>query len=283
LLGKVEEVLKISAGSAQPNLSTGQIKAFKIPVPPVNEQKLIVSMLDEAFEAIDKMRENIERNIVNVEELLESQIKKLFSDISNDRKKQLSDVCEIIGGGTPSKKKDEYYGGNIPWATVRDMNYDILKTTEHSITKLGLNNSSTNIIPKNNVVIATRVGLGKVCILDQDTAINQDLKGILPKRDDLIPEYLFVWFKSIADKIIDNGTGATVQGVKLPFVKSLQIPLVSISEQKSIVRLHDKTRNNLSSLTDSYRRKIKNVGELKKSILHKAFTGRLTAKEELVA
>ncbi|SHG64724.1 type I restriction enzyme, S subunit [Fodinibius roseus] len=270
-------------GSATNYIKMGNFTEYEIPVPPLDEQKRIVSILDDAFEAAERSRNYIERNVKNVEELFESRLKDLFSDINGVRKKKLSKVCEIIGGGTPSKKKDEYYGGNIPWATVRDMNYDILKATDHSITKLGLDNSSTNIIPKNNVVIATRVGLGKVCILDQDTAINQDLKGILPKDNNLIPEYLFVWFKSIADKIVDAGTGATVQGVKLPFVKSLEIPIVSISEQKSIVELHDKTRDSLSSLTDSYRKKIKNIDELKKSILHEAFTGKLTAKEQLVA
>ena len=99
---------------------------------------------------------------------------------------KLGDVCDLVGGGTPSKKNDDYYDGDIPWATVRDMNVEELTVTEHKITELGLKNSSSKVIPANNVIIASRVGLGKVCILRQDTAINQDLRGVIPKRENEI-------------------------------------------------------------------------------------------------
>ena len=148
----------------------------------------------------------------------------------------LGDVCTITGGGTPSKSNPNFYIGDIPWATVRDMNRDNLEETDFKISKEAVKESSTNIIPKNNVIIATRVGLGKVCIIKQDTAINQDLRGVVPKNEKLLDvNYLFYWFKSISKIIIDAGRGATVHGVTLPFVKSLQIPLPSLSIQRKIV------------------------------------------------
>jgi len=119
---------------------------------------------------------------------------------------KLGDVCEIIGGGTPSKARHDYYNGDILWATVRDMTGNIITETEHKITKEGLNNSSANIISKNNVVIATRVSLGKVCLLKNDTAINQDLKGIVPiLSNQLSVQYLYYWLKSISNIIVNNG------------------------------------------------------------------------------
>ena len=148
----------------------------------------------------------------------------------------LGEVCELIGGGTPSKKNSAYYGGPIPWATVRDMHSETLSETELRITDSGLKNSSTKVIPANNVVIASRVGLGKVCLLKQDTAINQDLRGVIPKKTNTIDvRFLFYWFKSISQKIIDAGRGATVHGVTLPFLKALEIPLPPLSEQHRIV------------------------------------------------
>ena len=78
--------------------------------------------------------------------------------------KKLGEVCDVIGGGTPSKKNSKFYEGNILWATVRDMKSEILSDTEFKITEEAVKNSSTNIIPKGNVIIATRVGLGKVCL-----------------------------------------------------------------------------------------------------------------------
>src|SRR5437016_4523645 len=139
--------------------------------------------------------------------------------------RNLGDLCEVVGGGTPPKDNPAYYSGKIPWATVRDMRREIIKETECRITNDAVQSSATNIIPSGNVVIATRVGLGKVCLLAQDTAINQDLRGIIPRdTNKLSVRFLFWWLKSISDVIVNEGTGATVQGVKLPFVKSLQIP-----------------------------------------------------------
>ena len=140
--------------------------------------------------------------------------------------KSLGDVCQVIGGGTPPKDKVKFYSGEIPWATVRDMRSEVITETECKITKDAVASSATNIIPGGNVVIATRVGLGKICLIGQDTAINQDLRGIVPlDPNTLSVRFLFWWLKSIADLIVAEGTGATVQGVKLQFVKSLQIPL----------------------------------------------------------
>lgn len=148
---------------------------------------------------------------------------------------KVGEVCDLIGGGTPSKLVESYYSGNIPWATVRDMSEDVLAITEHRITKEAVSASATHVIPKGNVVIATRVGLGKVCLLAQDTAINQDLKGVLPhKNSSLDVGYLFHWFKSVSDQIMRQGTGATVLGVKLPFIESLKIPIPPLPEQKRI-------------------------------------------------
>ena len=154
--------------------------------------------------------------------------------------KKMGEVCDVIGGGTPSKAISKYFNGSIHWATVRDMKGDFITETEHKITEEAIKNSSTNIIPKGNVVIATRVGLGKICVIENDTAINQDLRGIVPKKKSQIEVgFLFQWFKSISHLIVEEGTGATVQGVKLPFIKDLEIPLPPLPEQQRIVSILD--------------------------------------------
>ena len=189
----------------------------------------------------------------------------------------LGDVVEIVGGGTPSKRNPNFYGGNIPWATVRDMNVDELIKTEHSITAAGLAASSAKIIPAGNIVIATRVGLGKVCLLKRDTAINQDLRGLLPKGNHpLEQKYLFYWYKSISEKVVAAGTGATVQGVKLPFVKSLPIPLPSPEEQRRIVAVLDEAFEGLGRARARFEANLKNLDNLRQSLLQLSFAGELT-------
>lgn len=188
------------------------------------------------------------------------------------QKKKLGDVCDIIGGGTPSKSNEEFYKGDIPWATVRDMRSENLAETEFKITEKAVLSSSTNVISKDNVIIATRVGLGKVCLLSQDTAINQDLRAVIPKSlIRLDRNFLFLWFKSVSLDIQNEGTGATVQGVKLPFIKSLLIPIPSLLEQKQIVTILDEAFANIDHARQLAERNLKNARELFDNTLTQIF------------
>jgi len=116
-----------------------------------------------------------------------------------------------------------------------------LSSTEFAVTDDGVKASATKVIPKGNVVIATRVGLGKVVQVEQPTAINQDLRAIIPKATaKLDPNFIFYWYQTVSKQVISAGTGATVQGVKIPTIANLQIPLPPLDEQKRIVAKLDK-------------------------------------------
>jgi type I restriction enzyme S subunit len=186
--------------------------------------------------------------------------------------KALGEVCHVVGGGTPSKKNAAFYEGDIPWATVRDMKEENLSHTEFCISKEAVQNSSTKIIPAGNVVIATRVGLGKVCLLNQDTAINQDLRGIIPNESIIDARYLFRWFQSVSDVIQDEGTGATVKGVKLPFIKSLKIPVPPLPEQKRIVAILDESFAGIEKAVANTEKNLVNARELFESYLKLIFS-----------
>ena len=186
--------------------------------------------------------------------------------------RKLGDVCDIIGGGTPSKKNALYYNGTIPWASVRDMNCDILSSTEYSITEEGLNDSASHIIEKGEIIIATRVGLGKVCVLAQSTAINQDLKGIIPKKENINRNFLFYYFKSRAKVIEENGVGATVKGVRLKFVETLQIPIPPLSEQHRIVEYLDTQFAKIDALKTNAEQQLQAAKDLFQSALKDLMT-----------
>jgi type I restriction enzyme S subunit len=309
LLNWDTEALKTAhgTGTTMMHVGKGSIEKRLVPIPPLPEQQRIVSILDKAFAAIDKAKANAEQNLKNAKELFESYLQEIMSESgyaglkdkqdSGTKKilkssnqtnpdsdkwevKKLGEVAEIIGGGTPAKNNQKFYEGNIYWATVRDMKSEIITDTEFKINEDAVKKSSTNIIPKNNVIIATRVGLGKICKIQNDTAINQDLRGIIPKKkNQLEVDYLFYWFKSIASQIIAEGKGATVQGVTLPFIKGLPITLPPLKEQQTIVRQLDALRAETQKLEAVYQQKIANLEELKKSILQKAFAGELRGGE----
>ncbi|MBR2207042.1 MAG: restriction endonuclease subunit S [Prevotella sp.] len=184
--------------------------------------------------------------------------------------KKLGEVCDIIGGGTPSKKNTAYYEGNIPWATVRDMNCNVLSKTEFKISEEGFNDSASHIIKKGEIIIATRVGLGKVCKLAQDTAINQDLKGIIPKKYDIIRDFIFYFFKSRAKFIEENGVGATVKGVKIKFVEDLLFPIIPLKEQQRIVSRLDAAFSHIDKLKANAEKQLSEARALFQKSLAKA-------------
>ena len=268
----------LSNGTSIPQINNYSFDDIHISFPKsLPEQQRIVAILDKAFAAIAKAKANAEQNLKNAKELFESYLQEVFEKKGEGwEEKTLGEVCNVIGGGTPSKANIIFYDGDIYWATVRDMKGEIIKDTEHKITKEAVKNSSTNIIPKGNVIIATRVGLGKVCLIENDTAINQDLRGIVPiNPKKLSVDFLFRWFKANAFKIVEEGTGATVQGVKLPFIKSLKINLPLLNTQQAIVKKLDALSTETKKLEFIYQQKIADLDEMKKSILQKAFSGEL--------
>ena len=278
LKNSVELLNDLGSGTTFKELSGTKLSSIEIPIPPLPEQNRIVAKLEQAFTAIDQAKSNVERNLQNANDLFQSELNMIFSQKGDGWvEKKLGDVCYIIGGGTPSKKVEEYYNGSIPWATVRDMNVELLTETEHKITKLGLDKSSANVITAGNVIIATRVGLGKICLLGKDTAINQDLKGIIPKnkKNQINEKFLFWWFKNTSAEIIKAGTGLTVQGVKIPFIQALLFPIVPLSVQNDIVLRLDEINAQKKTLIFSYQQELEFLDELRKSILQKAFNGEL--------
>ncbi|TPV77396.1 restriction endonuclease subunit S [Klebsiella pneumoniae] len=133
-------------------------------------------------------------------------------------------LLTIIGGGTPSKAIPEYYQGDIPWMSVKDMNKHTLTDTIDHITNDAVENSSTNIIPAGTPIIATRMSLGKIVTASFDSAINQDLKALFLSNG--VDRNFFIhWYRSQAQLIESLGTGTTVKGIRLEVLKALSINL----------------------------------------------------------
>ncbi|OYT80768.1 MAG: restriction endonuclease subunit S [Pseudomonas sp. PGPPP4] len=154
---------------------------------------------------------------------------------------KLGNIVDIKGGGTPSKSNPEFWGGDIPWASVKDFKSSSLKETADYITKLGVEKSATNVIPAGNVIVPTRMALGKVAINEVDMAINQDLKALLVNDEKTLSKlYLMRFLESKAAFIDEQGKGATVKGITLDVIRNLEIPLPPLAEQKRIAAILDK-------------------------------------------
>lgn len=177
--------------------------------------------------------------------------------------KALGALVDIKGGGTPSKSIPEYWGGSIPWASVKDFKTGVLEKTEDYITSLAVSSSATNIVPAGSIIIPTRMALGKVAINKVDMAINQDLKSLqIMDGSRLLTRYLFRFLESKARYLEEQGKGATVKGITLDVLRGLEVPLPPLPEQKRIAAILDKAdatrrkRQQAIQLTDDFLRAV---------------------------
>lgn len=184
--------------------------------------------------------------------------------------RKLGKLVEILGGATPSKSKHDYWSGDIKWASVRDMQSDSISDTELRITKEGFSSCSTSIVPTDNIILVTRVGLGKVAVTQDNIAINQDLRGLLVGHE-IALYFLFYWLKANASFIEASGTGATVKGVKLDFVKNFQCPVPPKKEQTRIVNKLDALLSCIDQAANTLKHSIELTDALFASSLNQAF------------
>lgn len=274
-------------GAAIPHIYFKNYKNEQIPLPSLEEQRKIVKILDEKFASIDESIRLAKVDLLSLDELWQSILNDSFnplkSKLDNDtytlpptwKWEKLGDISTIVGGGTPSKNNSEFWeNGTISWASVRDMNDDFILKTELSITQKGLECSSANLVDDRYVIIATRVGLGKVCLINNPISFNQDLKGVLPS-DKLNKIFLFYYFKNIASYLVGMGIGATVKGIKLDVVKQIQIPLPPLKEQERIAKELESKAKTIKELKELYTKRLKDYEELKESLLDLAFKGGL--------
>ena len=148
---------------------------------------------------------------------------------------RLQDVCKtILSGGTPSTKQEEYWTGDIPWITSADI-LDI-KTAEprRFITHEAIENSATNLIPKGNVIVVTRVGLGKLFTNSFDVCISQDSQGLILK-DGINANYLAYVLKPRVEEFNYVSQGSTIQGVTKKQLAEIPFPLPPVELQQEIV------------------------------------------------
>ena len=264
-------------------LNKGKFEQAPFLLPPLNEQKRIVEKIESEFAKIDEGLEHLEKAKEQLKQYRQSVLKsalegKLYKNTEWKEKSIEEITFKIIGGGTPSKSISQYYEGRIPFMTVKDMISSRPIDTEWHITQEAVEKSSTNIIPKDTIIIATRVGLGKIVRVDFATAINQDLKALILKEsiDKNFCEYLIIYK---TPEIVSKGRGTTVKGITLEELKNIKFNLPSLNEQKRIVEEIEKRFAVADEVEKVVEQNIEKAKQLKQSILKKAFEGRLVPQD----
>lgn len=191
---------------------------------------------------------------------------------------RMKEVAQWGSGGTPSRKIPEYYNGDIPWIKTGELNDDYIFETEEHITQEAISHSSAKLFPINTVVIAMYgATIGKVAILGIPATTNQACAcGIA--NTSINYKYLFYYACSQKDDFIKKGKGGAQPNISQEIIKFHEFPLPPLPEQQRIVDRIESLFSKLDEAKQKAQDALDSFETRKAAILHKAFTGELTAQ-----
>lgn len=188
---------------------------------------------------------------------------------------KVGDLCTFIGGGTPDKTNPLYWNGNISWASVKDIKGSYLYSTIDKISQLGLESSSSNLCEAGDLLLVTRIEPAKTIVSKIVAAINQDLKIV---KSELSSLFLYHYFCAFQHEFEKKASGSTVKGITLPNIQNTPFPLPPLPEQQRIVDGIESLFAKLDEAKQKAQDALDSFETRKAAILHRAFTGELTAQ-----
>ena len=286
LLSKKKILENSSGGSTFKELAKNILENFVVPFPPIPEQEKIAEILltvDEVIEKVDeavKKTQRLKKGLM--QELLTKGIgHKEFKDTEIGTMPKEWDIEKLedislntLGGGTPSTSNAEYWDGEIAWMTSAHISDREISTGQRYITEQGLKNSSSSVVPKDNLIIATRVGIGKAAINKIDISISQDLTGVIINKNKSIPEFLYWMLIKNKNNIKSLAQGSTIKGILKEELMKIKIPLPPLSEQQKIAEI----LSTVDSRMEMLRKRKGKIERIKKGLMNDLLTGRKRVK-----
>jgi type I restriction-modification system specificity protein len=172
---------------------------------------------------------------------------------------KLSEVMDLIGGGTPKTSKPEYWNGNIPWISVKDFNNDFryVNKTEKSITELGLQKSTTKLLQRGDMIISARGTVGEIATIPFAMAFNQSCYGLRAKKGIVTSDYLYYLIKHNISVLKKNTHGSVFDTITRNTFDNIEVEIPSIKIQQKIssilndydkkIELNNAINNNLAT------------------------------------
>jgi type I restriction enzyme S subunit len=268
------------AGATMIHVSKKSMDARPIPLPPLEEQKQIVAVLDAAFEGLTRARTHVETNLQNARELFESVLQHSFSHTESWETAELNEHVKFVDyrGKTPPKRPQ---GVRLITAKNVKRGY-IQRNPEEFIDADAYEGWMTRGFPeKGDVLFTTEAPLANVAQLDTDEKVVIGQRLITMKANKRILDCEFLGFALMSpqmrEKIISQGTGATVLGIKAKLLKVIPLHFPkSLAEQRDIAKRCREASANMDGLQSIFNKKLQDLDDLRQSLLQKAFAGELT-------
>ncbi|KYD12990.1 restriction endonuclease subunit S [Caldibacillus debilis] len=233
----LERALKYLHGSTMKHITKKYFDNILVPIPDLVTQKKIAKVLDKAQELIDKRKAQIEA----LDQLTQSLFLEMFGDpVKNSlgfKTEPLHELCvHIFGGGTPSKSNPEYYIGNIPWVTPKDMKDIVINDSIDHINEDAIANSSAKLIPPNSLLMVIRSGILKkklpIAINTREVTVNQDMKAFVVDKNKITVEYLLYFFEFYQKVLLNRVRSVTADNLDFQQIKEILVPVPPINKQK---------------------------------------------------
>ena len=187
-------------------------------------------------------------------------------------------VADWSSGGTPSRKRAGFFGGDIPWVKTGELTEKYVRETEEMLTELGVKNSSAKVFPKGSVGIAMYgATIGKVSIWGIDASTNQACAVARPINGVVSSEFLYHFLRSEKGALVGEGKGGAQPNISQGLLKAWPIALPPLNEQRRIVERIEALFDEIDRGVGSLRAAKRAIGLYRQSLLKSAFEGRLTA------
>lgn len=282
-----------ASGSTVKNLNIDKLKQIEIPLPPLKEQERIVGILDESFAKIDESIKILEQDLLNLDELMQSALQKAFNPLKDNAKenyklpqgwewKSLGEISNLIQNGFAASKNNEIPSGYVHLRTHNistdgNLNFDTLIKIKREFIKEKQSFIEKNDILFNNTNSTELVGKTALVTQNYNYAFSNHLTKIKLKNQynsKLVVFYFVLLLKNkYFEKICHQWIGQS--GINIDKLKKIQIPLPPLKEQEQITSHLDELSSHVKNLKQNYQAQIKDLQELKKSLLDKAFKGNL--------
>ena len=277
---RIEGAERMAGAVGHKRVSKEFIEGYQIPVPPLPEQQRIVAILDEAFESIAIAKANAEKNLQNAKALFESYLQGVFSQRGDGWvDKRLKEVCEKITDGT--HQTPTYFDEGVVFLSSRNVtsgkiNWDKIKYIDE---KQHLEMHRRVAPRRGDILLAKNGTTGVAAMVDRDTVFDIYVSLALLRATEVInPNFLLYFVNSPVAKQQFNKRlkGAGVPNLHLEEIREVNISFpLSLDEQSMLVERLDAISSETQRLESLYQQKITALDELKKALLHQAFSGQL--------